>query len=49
MKAEIEKMLYFDPCVRPPVFLCRRCGGEVYGEGGCLRCERRYHEAGRTE
>ena len=49
MNVTIEKILYFDPLQKPALYLCPRCGGEVYGSGGCLRCERRSHETGRTE
>ena len=30
-----------DPQQRPAVCFCEKCGGEIYGDGICLRCERR--------
>ena len=37
----IEPVLYWDPQRTPALFFCPICGGERYGVGQCLRCERR--------
>lgn len=31
----------FDPQQSRPSGFCEACGGEIYGDGICLRCERR--------
>ena len=33
--------MWYDPQQQPPLGYCRICGGEVYRDGFCGRCERR--------
>ena len=33
-----------DPQQQQPLCFCPECGGEIYGDGICLRCERRRQE-----
>ena len=33
--------MWYDEQLRRPIAYCEVCGGEIYGEGGCLRCQRR--------
>ncbi len=40
MEMRIQMVLYIDIQAARPVARCPVCGGEIYGEGGCLRCER---------
>jgi len=30
-----------DPQRQRPLRFCEGCGGEIYGSGGCIRCQRR--------
>lgn len=33
--------MWYDEQLREPVEYCEICGCEIYGDGICLRCERR--------
>lgn len=33
--------MWYDDQLREPAEYCEICGGEIYGDGICLRCERR--------
>ena len=41
--------MWTDEQDKAPVCYCEICGGEIYGDGICLRCERRALKDGDEE
>ena len=41
MNLDLELDIILDDQRKDPVCFCPICGSEIYGLGGCLRCERR--------